>query len=291
MSADERQLGRMLRAWRDRVDPGEAGISVGPKRRSPGLRREEVAHAAGVSVDYLTRLEQGRSQHPSPQVLSALARTLRLTAAERDHLYLLAGLLTPSAGTVDAHVTPGVQRLVERMRDLPVAVYDARWTLVTSNPLWDALMGAPLTGDARARNLPWLIFLGAPARVRHSPEERVALESAVVADLRQASARYPRDSELADLVRGLRAESPRFAELWERAEVTTHTADRKTIEHPEVGTITLDCDVLTVQGADLRIVAYSAEAGSPDAAALDLLRVIGEAPLSPDRAVAAPHRP
>ena len=268
----------MLRVWRDRVDPGEAGIPVGPKRRSAGLRREEVALAAGVSMDYLTRLEQGRSQHPSPQVLSALARTLRLTTAERDHLFLLAGLLAPTAGTVDAHLTPGVQRLVERMRDLPVAVFDARWSLITSSPLWDALMGAPLAGDARGRNLPWQIFLGSPGRVRHSPDERRALESEVVADLRQASARYPRDRELADLVHGLRAESPRFAELWERAEVTAHTADRKTIEHPEVGTLTLDCDVLTVQGADLRIVAYSAVAGSADAAALDLLRVIGGVP-------------
>lgn len=275
MSSEERELGRMLRAWRDRADPGEAGVAVGPNRRSVGLRREEVALAAGVSVDYLTRLEQGRSQHPSPQVLSALARTLRLTTAERDHLFLLAGLLAPSAGVVDAHLTPGVQRLVERMRDLPVAVFDARWTLVTSNPLWDALMGAPAEGAPRERSLPWQVFLGAPGRVRHSPSARRALEAEVVADLRQALARYPRDRELADLVGGLLAESSRFAELWAHAQVTSHVSDRKTIDHPEVGLLVLDCDVLTVQGADLRIVAYSAEAGSPDAAALDLLRVIG----------------
>ena len=280
MSGEERELGRMIRAWRDRADPADAGIPVGSRRRSAGLRREEVALAAGVSVDYLTRLEQGRSQHPSHQVLSALARTLRLTTAERDHLFLLAGLLAPSAGVVDAHLTPGVQRLVERMRDLPVAVFDARWTLVTSNPLWDALMGAPLEGTGRERNLPWQIFLGASGRVRHDPGERKALEAEVVADLRQASARYPRDRELADLVRALRAESPRFAELWSHSEVATHTSDRKRIDHPEIGPLTLDCDVLTVQGADLRIVAYSAEAGSADAAALDLLRVIGRVPHS-----------
>ncbi|MBT2516523.1 helix-turn-helix domain-containing protein [Streptomyces sp. ISL-90] len=283
MSDDERELGRMLRAWRDRADPGEAGIQVGRNRRSAGLRREEVALAAGLSVDYLTRLEQGRSQHPSPQVLSALARTLRLTTAERDHLFLLAGLLAPSAGVVDAHLTPGVQRLVERMRDLPVAVFDARWTLVTSNPLWDALMGSPLEGTGHERNLPWQIFLGAPGRVRHDPGERKALEAEVVADLRQASARYPHDRELAELVGVLLAESTRFAELWAHSDVSTHTSDRKTIEHPEVGMLTLDCDVLTVQGTDLRIVAYSAEAGSADAAALDLLRVIGQVP------DAAPH--
>ncbi|WP_448005417.1 helix-turn-helix domain-containing protein [Agromyces bauzanensis] len=275
MSGEERELGRVLRAWRDRADPREAGVPVGPNRRSAGLRREEVALAAGVSVDYLTRLEQGRSQHPSPQVLSALARALRLTTAERDHLFLLAGLLAPSAGVVDAHVTPGVQRLVERMRDLPVAVFDARWTLVMSSPLWDALMGAPPEGTARERSLPWQIFLGRPGRVRHSPAERRALESEVVADLPHAIARYPKDRELAELVRGLLADSPRFAELWTHAEVTTHVSDRKTIDHPEVGRLELDCDVLTVQGADLRIVAYSAEAGTADAAALDLLRVIG----------------
>ncbi|MEV1130449.1 helix-turn-helix transcriptional regulator [Agromyces sp. NPDC049794] len=277
MSVEERELGRMLRAWRDRADPREAGIPVGSNRRSAGLRREEVALAAGVSVDYLTRLEQGRSQHPSPQVLSALARTLRLTTAERDHLFLLAGLLAPSAGVVDAHVTPGVQRLVERMRDLPVAVFDARWTLVTSSPLWDALMGAPAEGAPRARNLPWQVFVGGSGRVRHSPAERRALESDVVADLRSAIARYPKDRELAELVHDLLVQSPRFAELWTRSEVAVHVSDRKRIEHPEVGLLELDCDVLTVEGADLRIVAYSAEAGTPDAAALDLLRVIGVA--------------
>lgn len=167
MSDEERELGRILRAWRDRADPRDAGIPIGPNRRSTGLRREEVALAAGVSVDYLTRLEQGRARHPSAQVLAALARALRLSTAERDHLFLLAGLLPPSAGVVDAHVTPGVQRLVERMHDLPVAVFDARWTLVMSSPLWDALMGAPEAGAPRERNLPWQVFLGASGRVRH----------------------------------------------------------------------------------------------------------------------------
>jgi transcriptional regulator with XRE-family HTH domain len=277
MSDEERELGRILRAWRDRADPRDAGIPIGPNRRSTGLRREEVALAADVSVDYLTRLEQGRARHPSAQVLAALARALRLSTAERDHLFLLAGLLPPSAGVVDAHVTPGVQRLVERMHDLPVAVFDARWTLVMSSPLWDALMGAPAAGAPRERNLPWQVFLGASGRVRHRPDERRALESEVVADLRSAIARYPNDRELAELVRDLLAQSPRFAELWSAAEVTVHVSDRKRIEHPEVGSLELDCDVLTVQGADLRIVAYSAEAGTPDAAALDLLRVIGVA--------------
>jgi hypothetical protein len=113
--------------------------------------------------------------------------------------------------------------------------------------------------------------------VRHRRDERRALESEVVADLRHAVARYPKDRELADLVRDLLALSPRFADLWTRSEVTVHVSARKRIEHPEVGSLELDCDVLTVQGADLRIVAYSAEAGTPDAAALDLLRVIGVA--------------
>jgi transcriptional regulator with XRE-family HTH domain len=129
------ELGHCIRAWRDRLDPGAAGLSAGARWRAPGLRREELAALTGLSVDYLSRLEQGRASNPSPQVLAALARALRLTDAERSHLYLVAGQAPPGPGAIDRHLTPGVQRMVDRLEEMAVVVYDAIWDLVAWNPL------------------------------------------------------------------------------------------------------------------------------------------------------------
>ncbi len=268
-----------MRSWRDRADPAEAGVQPSGGRRSPGLRREEVAARSGLSVDYLTRLEQGRASHPSVQVLAALARTLVLSADERDYLYRLAGQAPPSSGVIDGHITPGIRRLTERLRDLPVAVYDAAWNLVAWNPLWAALMGEPGEARGHERNLPWRYFSGVAGRGRVVQDEAgtAAFEADMVADLRAATARYPRDRELAALIGELRQTSERFDQLWESAAVVVRTADRKTIDHPGVGPLTLDCDVLSVQGNDLRIVAYSAAEGSEAAEKLRLLAVLGTA--------------
>jgi transcriptional regulator with XRE-family HTH domain len=272
-------LGKALRSWRDRADPVEAGVQSSGGRRLPGLRREEVAAQSGLSVDYLTRLEQGRASHPSVQVLAALARTLVLSADERDYLYRLAGQAPPSSGVIDGHITPGIRRLTERLRDLPVGVYDAAWNLVAWNPLWTALMGDPGDARGRERNLPWRYFSSGGERGRVVQDEAgtAAFEADMVADLRAATARYPRDHDLASLIGALRQTSERFEQLWERAVVAVRTADRKTIDHPDVGPLTLDCDVLTVQGSDLRIVAYSAAEGSEAAEKLRLLAVLGTA--------------
>jgi transcriptional regulator with XRE-family HTH domain len=244
-------------------------------RRAPGLRREELALLAGVSVDYLTRLEQGRATAPSAQVLGALARALRLTDEERNHLFRLGGQPVPSSGQVRRHLTPGVQRLLDRLDGVPVAAYDAGWDLVAWNRWWAALVGDPTELAPRERNVLWSSLVGRAGRVRHTPEQQTALQTALVADLRSATARYPRDESLAALVSSLRAASPRFAELWASGVVGEHREDRKTVVHPQVGPLTLDCDVLTVSGSDLRIVTYTATPGSPDAEALALLGVIG----------------
>jgi len=285
MKADANELGRSLRQWRERVAPAAVGLPVNGSRRTPGLRREELAGLAGISVDYLTRLEQGRSLTPSAQVLVALARALRLAAAERDYLFRLAGPPLPEEGRIQAHLTPGVQRLLDRLDDAPVAVYDAGWTLLAWNPIWAALMGDASGWAGRERNLPWRHFVlgwgrSNAGRVLRPAAETEAFEAEMAADLRSAGARYPGDDGLARLITDLTAASARFAELWRAGGVATHTGDRKTIQHPEVGPLILDCDVLTVQGADLRIVAYTAESGSDAAQKLALLRVIGLQALS-----------
>jgi transcriptional regulator with XRE-family HTH domain len=269
------ELGRALRRWRDRTGPAEVGLAAGGPRRAAGLRREELALLAGLSADYVTRLEQGRSVSPSAQVLTALARALRLSADERDYLFRLAGQALPSGGQISAQLTPGVERMLRRHDDVPVAVYDAAWNLLAWNPVWAALMGDPSPHRGRARNLPWQYFSGHRGRVARSGAQDAAFDASMVADLRAAAARYPRDDGLARLISDLRRVSERFAGLWEAGAVADRTDDRKQISHPEVGQLTLDCDVLTVKGADLRVVMYTAEPGSEAADKLALLRVIG----------------
>jgi transcriptional regulator with XRE-family HTH domain len=272
---DHDELAGCLRSWRDRLTPAEVGLPAGGHRRAPGLRREEVAQLAGLSVDYLARLEQGRASNPSPSVLAPLARALRLSDDERDHLFRVAGHAEPAAGRISRHVTPGVQRVLDRLDDVPVAVVDASWQLIAANPLATALMG-DLSGEPpRMRNILWRHFTGVPSRVVRDPEEDDAMEAEAVADLREAFGRYPDDEPLRELVDDLLRVSPRFAELWERRAVGGRAASRKTFEHPEIGSLTLDCDVLTVRGSDLRLVVYTAPPGSPDADALALLDAVG----------------
>jgi len=269
------EFGQAVRRWRDRASPGTAGLPAGGHRRAAGLRREELALLAGISVDYITRLEQGRAASPSAQVVEALARALRLSSTERAYLFRLAGLVPPGLDTVPAFITPGVQRMLDRLAGTPVGVYDAAWNLLMANPPYAALLGDPSAIQERERNGVWRKFVGPGGRVRQTPEDRRALEAALVADLRTAAARCPADQRLRRLVADLRARSDRFAELWDSGVVGQHEAARKTIDHPQVGPVTLDCDILTVAGSDLRLMIYTAEPGSEDAERLALITVLG----------------
>jgi transcriptional regulator with XRE-family HTH domain len=281
MSAEETALGPTIRAWRDRLTPADAGLPAGRARRAAGLRREELADLAGVSVDYVVRLEQGRASTPSAQVVSSLARALRLTRQERDHLYRLAGLQSPPDGMISDHIPPGVQRVLTRIGETPVAVFAADWRLIWWNRGWAALLGDPSGIAPEDRNLVRSRFHDAagPARrlaaVRIVSENKEATDRAIVADLRRASARYPGDPRLATLIRRTLDGNARFAALWHDAAVGHHTEDRKMIRHPDIGDITVDCDVLSDGDTDLKIVIYTAAPGSEDATKLDLALVAG----------------
>ncbi len=273
-------VGSYIQAWRHRLQPEDVGLPVGSSRRTRGLRREELASLAGISVDYLVRLEQGRATNPSTQVLAALSRALRLTIEERDHLYTVAGQAPPRRSAMPAHVPPSVQRLVDRLADLPVSVYDPAWTVIAWNAAWAALMGDPSAASGRDRNLIWRMFTGKSTRVRKSDAEVDDFEANAVADLRRAAGAYPDDAGLRQFVDELRQASPRFARLWAERMVNSTGPSSKTIDHPEIGPITLDCDVLTVAGSDLRLVVYTAEPSSPDADRLRLVQVVGLQELS-----------
>ena len=275
---DTTELAAVLRQWRERLTPADVGLPAGPRRRTPGLRREEVARLAGVSVDYVVRLEQDRGPHPSSSVLGALARALRLTSAETGHLFDLAGVTLPGPGRVNDVVRPSVLRLLDRMQDLPAMLVDARRSLLAWNPLADALMGDVSSIPRERRNLLWMRvgppLDGHPLVVdEHGGRER--LDRSAVADARAALGRYPDDAVLLGMVDELLRTSERFATLWAERPVEDRRVDRKAYDVPGIGRITLDCDQLAVPDDDQLLIVYSAAPGTSDAEKLDLLRVVG----------------
>ncbi|MCW4459997.1 helix-turn-helix transcriptional regulator [Microbacterium sp. MPKO10] len=277
MDASHGDLAPLLRLWRDRLSPVDVGLRAGDGRRSPGLRREELSALAGVSVDYLVRLEQGRARRPSEQVASSLARALQLTDEERDHLFIVAGLLPPSPRDVPTHIPPGVQRMIARMSELPVLVFTASWTLISWTPIMATLIGDPNLSDDGSWNLLRRHFsidsrAVEDARIVSSRGDE-AFSHSLVADLRRVHGRYPDDRGLTALIDELQRSSERFRELWMSGAVGEHQSERKTIRHPLVEEFELDCDVFSVAGSDLRIVVYTVAAGSDAAEKLDFLRV------------------
>jgi transcriptional regulator with XRE-family HTH domain len=283
---DSWEFGRTVRRWRDRVQPTAVGVPIGGRRRAAGLRREELAGLAGISVDYLTRLEQGRATSPSVQVVEALARALRVSDAERDLIFRLAGHATPGHDVVSSRITPSVQRLLDRLANTPVAVFDATWALIVANAPYDALMGQTTSWRGIERNSVWRHLVGPGSRAVQTREEQTELETRLVADLRLTAARYPADQRLKQLIRDLVAQSPRFVKLWESGALEPHqdVGRHKVIDHPDVGHITVDCDTLIVAADDLRIMIYTAEPDTEDADRLALAIVLGTQSLVDDAA-------
>jgi transcriptional regulator with XRE-family HTH domain len=283
---DSWEFGRTVRRWRDRVQPTAVGVPIGGRRRAAGLRREELAGLAGISVDYLTRLEQGRATSPSVQVVEALARALRVSDAERDLIFRLAGHATPGHDVVSSRITPSVQRLLDRLANTPVAVFDATWALIVANAPYDALMGQTTSWRGIERNSVWRHLVGPGSRAVQTREEQTELETRLVADLRLTAARYPADQRLKQLIRDLAAQSPRFVKLWESGVLEPHqdVGRHKVIDHPDVGHITVDCDTLIVAADDLRIMIYTAEPDTEDADRLALAIVLGTQSLVDDAA-------
>lgn len=273
-------LGAMIRTWRDRLPPSAAALPSGRSRRAVGLRREELADLAGLSVDYVVRLEQGRATTPSASVVGALARALQLTTAERDHLYRLAGLAPPADGAISDHIPPGVQRVLKRLGDVAVGVFAADWQLIWWNRRWAALLGDPSAWPPHLRNFALTRFpIGeAPGQLARWPvveADDEATDAAVVSDLRRATGRFPRDKRLAELICNLTSGNARFAELWANGAVDSHREDRKRIDHPTIGPIMVDCDTLTDGDSELKIVIMTAVPGSEDETKMHFAEIAG----------------
>ncbi|GGR47630.1 helix-turn-helix domain-containing protein [Streptomyces netropsis] len=264
----ERALGDFLRARRGRVAPEHVGLTGGRRRRVRGLRREELAQLAGISVDYYVRLEQGRATQPSPEVLDALAGALGLDAAERGHLATLAGARRGPAPR--ARVSPLMQRVLDAMTDLPAFATDHRLHVVAWNGLGSELIGGLADPARRDRNNARFLFLDPASRLVHPEWEDRAAEA--VGQLRVAAGRYPDDVELAGLISELGAGSTEFRRIWDSGEVVMCAAGRKRLRHPVAGLLTLDFETLHVPAAPgetgLVVHVFSAEEGSGEAAAL-----------------------
>ncbi|MFE2425817.1 helix-turn-helix transcriptional regulator [Streptomyces sp. NPDC059373] len=257
------ELARFLRDRRENLRPADVGLPADRRRRTPGLRREEVAVLAHMSVDYYARLEQARGPRPSPRILDALTGALRLTPAERTHLFRLAGTNpTPLAGPV-RRVRPHVVDLLRRMPETGAIVTDATYDVIAWNPLAGALLGGDLGAEP---NLARRRFLGVGRPYESSSAEEFT--HIVVARLRRAAARYPHDEALGRLLAELRAGSEEFGQIWETDPVHAPGHRIKTLTHPEVGRLRLNCDVLTVPDDDQQVVFITADPGTPSARAL-----------------------
>ncbi|TRO58975.1 helix-turn-helix transcriptional regulator [Streptomyces sp. IB201691-2A2] len=271
---EREQLADFLRRRREAIRPAEVGIADGPRRRTTGLRREEVATLAGMSVDYVVRLEQGRSSQPSTQLLGALARALRLSDDERDHLFHLAGHRPPPADGVARQARAGLIRMLALLGDTPALVMSDLGEVLAQNRAALLLTGdhTGISGDRRYIAYRW--FTDPATRAVTPPEEQERHARQLVADLRAAAGRRTGDSIVTGLVDRLQAASADFRRLWAEHEVAVRRADRKTLLHPRVGRLLMDCETLVTpdQGQQL-LVLTPADAEARER--LELLRVIG----------------
>jgi transcriptional regulator with XRE-family HTH domain len=274
---DRAELADFLRHRREALRPEDVGLPRSPRRRTAGLRREEVALLASMSTDYYTRLEQRRGPQPSPAMLAAIARALRLTLAERDHLYRLAGHTPPRSDVRTDYVSPGMQRVLDRL-DTPAMVTNDLGEVLAQNPLGIALIGdetrfAPGTPD-RSRFHRW--FTDPAERALHAPEEHERLSRSYVAALRIAAARHPEDPRGRELVDRLLQASDEFAGLWADHDVSWRPGvEPKTFQHPQVGRLELECQTLIAENESQILLVYTAAPGTESAERLRLLGVVG----------------
>ncbi|MFF7356117.1 MULTISPECIES: helix-turn-helix transcriptional regulator [Streptomyces] len=270
---DRAELAGFLRSRRERISPADVGMSAGPRRRTPGLRREEVALLAFISTEYYTRLEQARGPRPSREVLAGLARALRLSDAEREHLHLLAGASPGPAPGPSREVRQGILDLVHRLPRSAAFVTSATLEVLAWNELAAALMEDFSALSRRDRNLARRAFLGPRAEGRrlYGVSDADAFARHAARRLRTAAARYPEDPEVTGLVRELRSGSEEFARLWDSHDVAAEPTLRKTFQHPLVGPVTVNCDALALADRDQQVVIYTAVPGTPSEQALRLL--------------------
>ncbi|MFD3588577.1 helix-turn-helix transcriptional regulator [Streptomyces sp. NPDC058683] len=274
---DKQELAAFLRSRRERISPAEVGLPRGPRRRTPGLRREEVAQLAFISTEYYTRLEQARGPRPSREVLGGLARALRLSDAERGHLHHLAGAPPGPPPGPSREVRQSILDLLHRLPQAAAFVTSATFEVLAWNDLAAALMEDFSALPPRERNIVRRAFLSPRpgGRRLYGLSDVDAFAQLSAQRLRAAAARYPGAPEVTGLVAELLAGSEEFRRLWESHDVSAEPTLVKTFQHPVVGPVTVNCDALDITDRDQQVVIYTATPGSRSEEALRLLSVIG----------------
>ncbi|MEV4137309.1 helix-turn-helix transcriptional regulator [Dactylosporangium sp. NPDC049742] len=268
-------LADFLRRRREAIRPADVGLAEGPRRRTAGLRREEVALLAGMSTDYVVRLEQGRSAQPSAQMLSALARALRLTEDERDHLYHLAGQQPPRSPGGATHARAGLLRMLDLLGDTPATVVSDLGETLAQNRMATLLFGDQTSFRGDRRFHAWRWFTDPEWRQVYPREDAEHHSRVTVADLRATAARRHGDSDVDGLVHRLLAASPQFAALWGEHEVAVRRSDRKRIVNRQVGVIHMDCETLVTPDLGQKLLVLTPQPGTDAAEKLALLSVVG----------------
>lgn len=272
---DRPGLATFLRHRRELLQPEDVGLPRGPRRRTSGLRREEVAALCHMSTDYYARLERGTGPQPSEQMIASIAQGLHLSLAERDHVFRLSGHNPPARGANSDHISPGMLRILDRLDDTPAEIVNE-----LGETLRQTSMGIALTGDATRftgldRSLGYRWFTDPTARVAYPDQDRVLLSRVYAAGLREVATVRGPGSRAERLAHALRAESEEFRDLWEAHEVGVRPTEVKRFTHPEVGTLELNCQTLLDPDQSHRLLVYTAEPGSESHEKLQLLAVIG----------------
>lgn len=272
---DREGLAAFLRHRRDSLQPEDVGLPRGPRRRTDGLRREEAASLCHMSTDYYARLERATGPQPSEQMIAAIAQGLHLSLGERDHLFRLAGHNPPARGASSEHISPGLLRILDRLNDTPAEIVTELGETLRQSP-----MGIALTGDASRyqgpdRSVGFRWFTDPSARAPYPPEEQAVLSRVYASGLRELITLRGPDSRAAHLAELLLARSEEFREVWAAHEVGVRPPDVKRFQHPEVGSLELNCQTLLDPEQSHRLLVYTASPGSDSHAKLQLLAVIG----------------
>lgn len=274
---DRTGLSDFLRVRREALQPEDVGLPRGQRRRTSGLRREEVAVLCHMSADYYTRLEQERGPQPSEQMVAAIAQGLHLSLDERDHLFHLAGHRPPERGAESDHVSPGMLRILDRLVDTPAEIVTELGETLRQTPLGVALVGdlRRFSGPERSIGYRWFIVPG--ARDLHPAEDHEHLSRMYVSGLRGIMARRGPTSKAARLAAALAAENEEFRALWDEHQVGIMPHELKRYDHPTVGRLELSCQILQDPRQAHSLLVYTAVPGSESHERLQLLSVVGSA--------------
>jgi transcriptional regulator with XRE-family HTH domain len=272
---DREGLAAFLRRRRESLQPEDVGLSRGPRRRTDGLRREEVAALCHMSTDYYARLERATGPQPSEQMVAAIAQGLHLSLDERDHVFRLAGHNPPARGASSQHISPGLLRILDRLSDTPAEIVTE-----LGETLRQSRMGVALTGDASRRHGPersvgYRWFTDPATRRPYPPDEQAMLSRLYTSGLRELMTLRGPQSRAAELAGLLLKQSNEFRTLWATHEVGVRPVEVKRFEHPEVGLLELHCQTLLDPEQSHRLLVYTAAPGSESYEKLQLLSVIG----------------